>query len=418
MHLALIEYLKENGKGNLSWSDLAVKFNIKSGEVARVQWARYRRSNKLNKKAETANYIAALEDKIVEFEENFKAQTGTLNYKGPKEIKTKEDLFRECNVDESKWDLDKMVVNAWGKEGNQNYQVKAWLSAKKGAGLFQEKFTEFLTDYAPKTYKYLPKDKKVNHPYLPNGCLVINKQDEHLNKYDVYGDNNILDRFANVYNKIQIVLDQAALSNNVEKIIYVIGSDEFNSEWTSMTTKGTPQKNILSYEDAFQAICDYEIAVIEKLRMHCDNLEVLYIQGNHDEYVGWHLAQFLQSHFKGVLDLTFDIRNVPTKYIRYNNTAMMFNHGDAIKPQKLATLFPVQFKSEWSLCDNFYIFTGDKHHEKSEDFNGIMFYQLPALSTAIGKWENKEGHLGSANKLTAFMIEEGHGITNIFKRPM
>ena len=367
------------------------------------------------KKAETANYIATLEDKVVEFEENFKAQTGTLNYKGPKEIKTKEDLFKECNVDESKWDLDKMVVNAWGKEGNQNWQVKAWLSAKKGGPLFQERFTEFLNNYEPKGYGF------INAPIfdaLPNGCLVINKQDEHLNKYDIYGDNNIGDRFQNVYNKVNIILRKASIANNLQKIVYVIGSDEFNSEWASTTTKGTPQRNILNYEESFQLICDYEIAMINRLREHTNNLEVLYIQGNHDEYVGWHLAQFLQRYFKDCIDVTIDIRNVPTKYIRYDNTAMMFNHGDCIKPQKLATLFPVQFNKEWSKCDNYYIFTGDKHHEKSEDFNGIMFYQLPALSTATGKWENKEGHLGSASKLTAFMIEEGNGIIDIFKQPL
>lgn len=415
MESTLIDYLKKNGKGQYSWNELAAKFEIKSGEVARNRWLVYRRSHKLAKKAETANYIAALEDKIVEFEENYKMQTGTLNYKGPKEIKTKEDLFRECNVDESKWDLDKMVVNAWGKEGNQNYQVKAWLSAKKGGPLFQEKFTEFLTTYKPAQYDY---EYQEVDGKLSNACLVINKQDEHLNKYDIHGDNNIGKRFQNVYNKINIILKKATLANNLEKIVYIIGSDEFNSEWSSMTTKGTPQRNILNYEDAFQLICDYEIAVIETLIEYTTDLEILYIQGNHDEYVGWHLAHFLKRYFANVSGVKINIDNIPTKYIRYDNTAMMFNHGDCIKPQKLATLFPVQFNKEWSLCDNYYIFTGDKHHEKSEDFNGIMFYQLPALSTATGKWENKEGHLGSASKLTAFMIEKGNGIIDIFKQPL
>lgn len=407
MHTDLIEYVEKNGKQSLEdWELLAKKFNYTSGNAARHIWRRYNKLGKIEKKIK--------EDKIVQFEENFQNSTGFLTYKGPKEIKTKEQLFKECKVDESKWNLDKMVCNAWGKEGNQNWQIKAWLSAKRGAELFQDKFLDFLDTYTPKAMPHI-----ANLPLdLSPACLVINKQDEHLNKYDINGNNNIQDRFNNVVSKMEIILKQAQLSNRLEKIVYVIGSDEFNSEWSSMTTKGTPQRNIMDYEDSFDAICNYEIGVINQLRAFCNNLEVLYIQGNHDEFVGWHLSHFLKSHFRECLDVNFEISNIPTKYIRYSNTAMMFNHGDCIKAQKLTNLFAVQFRKEWSMCDNFYIFTGDKHHEKSEDFNGITFYQLPALSTATGKWENKQGHLGSKNELTAFLIEEGKGRTNIFKQPL
>jgi len=414
----LIEYLDKKGKrDNESWEDLAKLYGFRNGEAARGCWKNYRKKHKVDKIKEQTEkdlYIKELEDKVVKFEEDFKNGTGNVTYTGSVEIKTKEQLFKECNIDETKWNVDKMVCNAWGKEGNQSWQIKAWLSSKKGVELFQEKFVNFLKDYKPTHYSS-PIRFGINKP---KGCLVINKQDEHLNKYDIHGDNDINDRFLNVYNKIDIILQQATISNNLEKIVYIIGSDEFNSEWSSCTTKGTPQTNILSYENSFEQICDYEIAMIEKLSSCCKNLEVLYIQGNHDEYVGWHLAHFLKKYFQLNDNISIDTENVPTKYVRYSNTAMMFNHGDCVKPQKLTNLFSVQFRKEWSLCDNFYIFSGDKHHEKSQDFNGITFYQLPALSTATGKWDNKEGHIGSKNELTAFLIEEGKGRTNILKQPL
>ena len=94
----------------------------------------------------------------------------------------------------------------------------------------------------------------------------------------------------------------------------------------------------------------------------------------------------------------------------------MFNHGDAIKPSKLASIFPIEYKEEWSNHNNFYIFTGDKHHQLSEDFNGITFYQLPAFSTAKGLWEDKNGHVGAKPEMTGFLIDEIDGMTNIFKQ--
>lgn len=351
----------------------------------------------------------------VTFDENVGSGTGTLSYIGPKEIKTKEDLVKECNIDETKWNIDRMIFNSWGKENNQNWQVKAFLSVKKPNQIFTKEFENFLETYSPSKFRssYTPKAN-------PNACLIINKQDEHLNKLDTTpdGDNDITNRFSDVVNKIKIILNQASLSNNLEKIIYVLGSDEFNSEWTATTTKGTPQQNIHSYQESFQLICDYEITVIEQLLNHTPNLEIKYIPGNHDEYVGWHLITWLQAYFKNYNSVKFDTTSEYTKYIKYSNTAMMFNHGDGMKPQKLASLFPIGFKAEWSSCDYFYIFTGDKHFEKSEDLGGIVFYQLPALSKANSLWDKKHGYTNAYNELTAFLIEENKGRTTIFKQPL
>ena len=147
----LIEYLDKKGKrSDDSWEDLAKKFDFKNGDAARCAWFRYRRdkkTKKINEKVQKELYIKELEDKVVKFEEDFKSGKGIVDYTGSVEIKTKEQLFKECNIDETKWNVDKMVCNAWGKEGNQNWQIKAWLSSKKGVELFQEKFKCFACEY-------------------------------------------------------------------------------------------------------------------------------------------------------------------------------------------------------------------------------------------------------------------------------
>jgi hypothetical protein len=94
----------------------------------------------------------------------------------------------------------------------------------------------------------------------------------------------------------------------------------------------------------------------------------------------------------------------------------MFNHGDALKPAKLAAIFPMEYRDEWSYHTKFYIFTGDKHHELSQDFNGIKFYQIPAFSNAKSSWDEKNGYTCAKAEVTAFLIEEENGMTNIFKQ--
>jgi hypothetical protein len=95
---------------------------------------------------------------------------------------------------------------------------------------------------------------------------------------------------------------------------------------------------------------------------------------------------------------------------------MMFNHGDALKPAKLAHLFPMEYKNDWSSHEHFYIFTGDKHHEMSLDFNGIKFYQLPAFSTAKSGWDDKNGYTVTRGEVTGFLLDYDDGMTNIFKQ--
>lgn len=93
----------------------------------------------------------------------------------------------------------------------------------------------------------------------------------------------------------------------------------------------------------------------------------------------------------------------------------MLNHGDAIKPKDLAGKFPMEFKLGWSDCEHFVIITGDKHHELSLDIHGIRFYQVPQLSGAISKWDDKQGYTVGKPEMQAFVVSIDNGITDIYK---
>jgi hypothetical protein len=364
---------------------------------------------------EVGDYIDELEDQVVKYVEDVKSGTGEIVYNSSEEIRTLDDLVERCNIDTSKWNIDKYIQNYWGSGKTPHWQVKAWMSVKKEENVFQDRFIDFLSTYKPHS-------KKINSPNKserPLACLIINKQDAHLNKHDIEDNDSIEWRGSEIEQKVLTILSQARLSNDLMSITYVIGSDEFNSEWTNATTKGTPQQNTDDYQKAFEEICYHEIDMITLLLSNADYVNVIYVPGNHDEYVGWHLIKWLEAYFRDAVEeerISFDSNTNYRKYHVFGSTAMMFNHGDAIKPSKLASIFPMEFKESWSEYDHFYIFTGDKHHELSQDFNGIKFYQIPAFSNAKSKWDDKNGYTCSKGEVTAFLIEHGQGMTNIFKQ--
>jgi len=363
--------------------------------------------------AEASDYIGVLEDAIVKYEEDLTRGVGEVIFNSAEEIKSLDELIIKSKIDTDKWEITKYVQNYWGNSKTPHWQVKAWMAKKSTEQLFQDSFVEFLKEYQP-TSKEIPTPRQNTDNSL--GCLIINKQDSHLNKFDVDGNNDINKRFSNILNKVETIVNQASLSNYMDSVIYIIGSDEFNSEFTGTTTKGTPQQNILTYHDSFEKICNHEIEMITMLLQKTDNVQVVYVAGNHDEFVGWHMITWLAAYFKDVSRVTFDCSPKYRKYVSYGETAMMFNHGDAMKPAKLASIFPIEFREEWSNNKNFYIFTGDKHHEISIDFGGIKFYQRPAFSNAKSSWDEKNGYTGVRAEVTGFLIDFEQGMTNIFKQ--
>ena len=409
----LLESLRKMMGWKRSRSFYAERLGISEKDVKKLM-KKLQESEDVSKDAETSYYITELENAVVKYEEDLKNGTGEVVAKFGNEIKTIDELIEKCNIDTSKWEIVKYVQNYWGNEKNPHWQVKAWLAKPTEENLYQKNFIEFLKNYTPQKSKITT---PASREWFQNDvCLVINKQDAHYNKFDISGDNSIKDRFRKTQAKLVSISHQASLAGHLSKCIYIVGSDEFNSEFTNTTTKGTPQDNILTYHQSFKMVCDHETWMIDSLLEKCREVDVLYIPGNHDEYVGWHLINWLEAFYKDESRVKFDTSPSYRKYVSYGKTAMMFNHGDVMKASSLATVFPMEYKDEWSNHEYFYVFTGDKHHEVTQSINGIKFYQIPAFNNAKSSWDSRKGYTCVKGEMTAFLIDEIDGMTNIYKQ--
>ena len=249
---------------------------------------------------------------------------------------------------------------------------------------------------------------------LLSASLLIPKQDAHWNKYDIYGNNCIEERFEIFISKLTKQLNNIVKINKLEEILYIVGSDEFNSEWTNMTTKGTPQQNILSYKEAFELISEFNIKTIKLLASYSYKVKVMLLNGNHDYNVSWHLAHLLKRIFSNNINIEVDDTLTNTKIYSYGDNLCLLNHGDEMKPRDLANKFPIIAKDKWSNFSNYFCISGDKHHELSHDFNGIVTFQVPQLSKYKSLWDEKKGYVTSKSELITFLFEND-GLSSIFR---
>lgn len=326
---------------------------------------------------------------------------------------TTDEVIKQHNIDTTQYSLSQY----WSKQKSKGYQVSACFKAlKKDKDYLQDQFIKFLGTYKPVATPIAPFNF-IEFEDRPMTCLILNLQDAHYNKMSLKGNNDMQKRFNIVQSKIHKLVTEAAYTSNLNKIVYTIGSDIFNSEWTGFTTHGTPQTNLTDHYSSFEAICEHEIAVIDFLLSSTQDLEVFYVPGNHDQYVGWSLIKWLQAYYRKQSNLHIHAEPSFTKYMKFGNTAVCFNHGYKIKPEDLVHNFAAQFK-EYSSCKHRVVFTGDKHTEHSRVIGGCKFFRIGTISNAVSNWDEEMGYDNQNGEMTAFLIDEVDGMTRTFYEPI
>lgn len=398
--------------------------NTLNCSVEEIEWARselkkqgvlgYKMAEEKKEEEQTEEWPAE-EGKPSGFTENLTAGTAEVTYTLTDEIHDLEELIERCKIDTNKWVITRYTQNYWGNRSCPRWQVKAFLTAKSIAQpqlYFQEKFTDYISTF---TSDYIPIVRQPSKQFN-EAAIIIPKQDFHFDKYDTTGDNSIGRRFVRDTTVTEYFVEKASSFYNLRKAYYILGSDYFNAEYTKTTTKGTLQQNaVQSYHESFELACNHEVSVIREMLSRVDEVELIFIAGNHDYYVGWHLVKWIEAYFRQEKRLKVCSTPELRKYINFKDTAVMFNHGNDVKPGQLAYIFPKEYAKNWSNVNHYYIITGDKHQEKSGDYGAIRHYQVPALSSAKSLWDQNNGFVASRTEHSAFIIEEGKGFSNLFR---
>ena len=307
-----------------------------------------------------------------------------------------------------KINLDKYVItNYWSKLlPSGKFSSSVFSKLKQPKDYTAEDFAKFLQNYES-TFTTQPvmvdEDKETVD-------IELSLSDFHLAKRIVNGDNSIENRKATYMNVLVDLLAKVLRNYNVRTVVFPISNDFFHTDnYQNQTTAGTPQDVIVEYGEEYEHGFDLLVKAIELLYKHCENVQVLLVQGNHDKTKSFYLAHALQVYFNNATGITFDRRESELKAAILGNTFIGYHHGNC-KLEDLPLLFAThpQYSSAFGNATYREIHTGDKHHYMAKEVKGVRIQQMPSLS-GTDRWHRDNNFVHSIRAALVLVYNNEHG---------
>lgn len=367
----------------------AEKLGISVEEVGQLL-SELRGNKHSSNEVEVGNYISELEDVVATLSSEKVNEDGTreISYRSSKPLQ-REEIESLYGVD----NISTKLSSYWNKElPSGRYLTSALIKCLKD-DFSIDKFQEFLSSYTPKSIECVSKEFEASKKEIVD--VVVSIADFHLDRLTTKKDD--LDVKSKEYIKIvkSLVL-KASASFYINRLIFVIGNDFFNSDnYQGTTTSGTPQDNIASFSESYEKGFSTLVESIFSIEQLADVVDVILVQGNHDRTKSYYLAHALEAYFKSSPNINFDRAHSTTKYTVSGDTFIGFHHGNT-KIDELPLLFATSSDSSADFGYRKYreILTADKHHYMAKEIKGVRIQQMPSLSNP-SRWESDNNFLNN-----------------------
>jgi hypothetical protein len=313
------------------------------------------------------------EPKVIESKHNLDDGTAELKAISFTEPKSAEEIEKILKIDKSKWKL----ATYWNKEHKGYWLVSAMVTQKKPepVDILRTALEDLQLKYTPIT------ENHINKKFTDNTCAVLSLQDIHVGKEVIEHGGSIE---ASVKACIQQLIYKSYHSFCLDKIIFVLGGDLVNMDtWLGTTTSGTPVANSMGAYEAFQLAFELMFWSVNFLKQFCNELEVVYIPGNHSRLTEAHIAYALSRQITDP-HITWNIGYATRKAIQYGNSMICLEHGD-FDTRKSFAAFATEFPEMWGKTKYRVVYTGHYHKEKkieyltTDELNGLTVKVLPSL---------------------------------------
>lgn len=276
-----------------------------------------------------------------------------------------------------KIDLDKYkITNYWTKlKSNGKFTSSVFATLRKPDDYGIEEFQKFLESYSP-DYN-VPDEKEEHFEYMD---AEISIADFHLAKKTLEGE-TIETKGSHFITTLVNLIGRMTACFKLHKIVFPISNDFFHTDnYQNSTTNGTPQDILVGYDKEYEVGFDLLVKAIATLRQHCNTLEVILVQGNHDRTKSFYLTHALEVFFARDSHIKFKREHSTTKWTCLGDTFIGYHHGNC-KLDDLPLLFATGDGSEmFGKCKYREVHTGDKHHYMAKEIKGVRIQQMPSLS--------------------------------------
>jgi predicted phosphodiesterase len=344
-------------------------------------------------------------------------------------VVTVNDLLSIYDISLDNWEIERQIVNTWevGAKGPDNkivttplFQVKVWLKTKQST-VFNNLREEFINDIK----KLSPKIEKISYRQNVNKeplLLELNIFDLHLGKIAWSEETNHeynLEIASDIFNRcIEEFIDETS-NKNIERIVFPIGNDFFNSDKSypfNSTTKGTPQEEDARWQKTFRLGRQLLVEAINKLQQIAP-VDVIMVPGNHDFERNFYLGDSLEGWFYNNENVTVDNSANPRKYYKYGEVLIGYTHGNEEKVTDLPLIMANEKPNDWALSTFREFHLGHEHRKKeikfksTEEYQGVIIRYFNSLS-ATDSWHHKRGYVGAKRSAEALLWDKTKGLKN------
>lgn len=158
--------------------------------------------------------------------------------------------------------------------------------------------------------------------------------------------------------------------------------------------------HILDADGRFTKMVEIAVRVLRRviamiLEKH-ENLHLILAEGNHDMAGSVWLRTMFKVLYENEPRITVDDSALPFYAFEWGKTMQVFHHSHLVKFDEIGRKVPAMFDEMWGRCPHRYVHTGNYHHRREKDENGIETIQHPTLAArdayaARGAWFAKRG---------------------------
>lgn len=199
-------------------------------------------------------------------------------------------------------------------------------------------------------------------------------------------------------------LMQAAIDNQVKKLVIPIGSDLLHVDGSmNMTTKGTKQDTNSFWWDAFDASINTINQTVSIAKVNFDEVILVIEPGNHDTSLARAVGIAMKSAWSNEPKVSILDNPNTMKRVSFGNTHLFMHHGNSMKPALIQSLVytkhPEVIKAGSYvevLCGHYHQRSGRRLREPGDyfEFGGMVMRITPALCPA-SNWSESQGYISA-----------------------
>lgn len=300
-------------------------------------------------------------------------------------LQTPESLMRAFDYNPDMFELVNSTANYWDSNAGEGnvitlYQAKITVKPRKQA-VDWNKISDCLNE------KIKPRPMQ-SVPFVNSDRYLV------INLFDLHFGNMTLADYQQSLNKIYRIIQ-----NTYKEVLIISGGDLLNeNDYRGQTAKGTNigQTNMeQAWEDAF----DFLDMVIHAATQNTNNVNVLYVPGNHDEYSGSTVLKAIRRIYERHTNVSVDCEQQTFKATLLGHNFIGATHGDKANKKRYPQIFATMFSQLWG-AEGVYtreMFSGHLHNEHVLD-DGLLMRQMPTRNH-LDEYHKQNGFVTAHRRL-------------------